>query len=447
MTALNKQQKKASAPTGGVELLIAGAGTGKTKTLVEKVSNIIKVLSYQPESILILTFSRKAAAEIKERIKIKVGPEAEKIISGTFHSFCLNFLRSNQEIFKKNFSFEKFPSVLREEQKKIILNSIFENQLSNFKGLPISVIEKLIFKIDDLSKESKNKLAKADLLDNFYEVINFFSQEKKRLNLIDYNDMINFTINLLTENKKLREKTQSKFNYLLVDEFQDTSTKNFALLNLLLSPKKMNLFAVGDDWQSIYGFRKAQVEYIVKMKKFFPKVVIHKLDLNYRSRTEIVELSNKFIKKNKFRTNKKLTSAKGKGGQIYFHHLNSPKEEPALLEKIISQEKASKDLAILYRNNRQGEILEKNLNLSELNLSEVNFMTMHASKGLEFETIIISGVADHIIPDKTSNLEEERRLFYVALSRAKEKIHIISYLNKNKTLPLFTKELGFSLTT
>ena len=158
MGHLNKQQKKASQPGGGVELVIAGAGTGKTKTLVEKVKNIILSSNFGPENILILTFSRKAAIEIKERVKSVTGDCAEKVTSGTFHSFCLNFLKENTGLFLKRFNYSIFPFILEEDERNAIIMQMIIPNLDKFLGLPAHIVFSLMGSTSSLEKVMLEKL-------------------------------------------------------------------------------------------------------------------------------------------------------------------------------------------------------------------------------------------------------------------------------------------------
>lgn len=432
-------------PDGGVNLVIAGAGTGKTSTLIQKVLNIIDDGKFRPENILILTFNRRAAEEIKHRISLYIANDIEYITSATFHSFSYSLLQQNREFFIKNFNFSGFPTILDEDEKKSIHYDLIENSLDRFLGFPASVIYSLMDCIDRLDRPILKKLKRHGIIEGINDFRERYSDYKRSKGLIDFNDIINYTIELLEKNEDIRERTIQRYQYILVDEFQDTSESNFRLLKLLIKYDNPNIFLVGDDWQSIYSFRGARVEYIVKMKKFFPDVNIIKLRINYRSRKDIVSISNKLIKINRFKTKKRLKSFKGKGGGVYDYPVNGFMEE---LEKIkdilLNRVGSSTDLAILYRNNWQGDYIVRNIQDIELIKSDrPQLMTIHSSKGLEFDTVIIAGVSDDIIPDALSDIEEERRLFYVALTRAKENLHIIHHLSDKGEGAKFAKEMGF----
>jgi superfamily I DNA/RNA helicase len=163
--------------------------------------------------------------------------------------------------------------------------------------------------------------------------------------------------------------------------------------------------------------------------------------MNYRSRKEIVTLANKFIRLNKFRTSKKIVSHKGQGGRVKYYRVMNMNHEADLIAQIIPLINENSSIAVIYRNNYQGEFLKNRINCDQNR--KLEFMTMHASKGLEFDIVIIAGISDKIIPDRSTDIEEERRLFYVALTRAKEELHLLYYENIPDKLPQFIRELGY----
>ncbi len=199
-------------------------------------------------------------------------------------------------------------------------------------------------------------------------------------------------------------------------------------------------FAVGDDFQSIYGFRGSRLEYIVKPEIFFYKPGKHILKVNYRSKKEIVNIAGRFIKKNKNRSSKKLISHKGAGGVVKVKFVSGFEDEAEYVKELLSTLEII-DIAVLYRNNFQGSYIKQILKIND---SRVKFMTIHASKGLEFNTVILTGLSDKIIPDKSSDIEEERRLLYVAMTRAEENLYLIFHMKGSNEYPCFAKELGYS---
>lgn len=442
MNRLNKEQHAASRPDGGVNLVIAGAGTGKTSTMISKIINVIESTIVKPEEIVILTFSRKAAEEIKERLSSALRSNIEIGFAGTFHSFSLKLLKDNAEYYFKHRGISSFPSVIDKDEKDNIMRAIIMSEPERFLGLPADVVMNLSENLNHLNQKTLLKLKSGPLYDEICNVKKLYEKYKNENLIIEFEDMIDHTAELLEHNIVLRNGIINKNRYIFVDEFQDTSENNFKLLSLLLPDKNKNLFMVGDDFQSIYKFRHSRVEYIINAKKFFPEVSIHKLTVNYRSKKEIIALSNRFIKLNRFRTSKRISSYKGKGGYLKFLSVQDMHDESKRLNNIIASTGQNSSIAVLYRNNYQGNYLKKKF--EALNTGRpAEFMTMHGSKGLEFDIVIIAGISDKIIPDRTSDIEEERRLFYVALTRAKNELYLLYYSNGPERLPRFIKELGY----
>lgn len=438
---INREQQAASLGTGGVSLVIAGAGTGKTTTMILKIINCINSGIVTPEKALIMTFSRKAADEIR----IRLGRQDKALegigFAGTFHSFCLSILKDYSSDYLQLKGAQKFPSLLLEEEKNIALRSIVMRNPERFLGMPCEAVLHLAENTDRLTPYMTDKLRRSPVFDELIRVNNEYSEYKLTNNLIDYEDMINDASFLIESSNSVKKDILDRFKYIFVDEFQDTSENNMKLLNCILPDRNRNLFMVGDDYQSIYKFRRAKVGYLINIKMHFPGAEIHKLTTNYRSKREIVNISNRFIRKNRFRTDKKIRSARGKGGNIFFHRAESSTEEAEIIREVLFTKNDNITTAILYRNNWQGAFIKKN---RDQNLyPDVEMMTMHGSKGLEFDRVIIAGISDRIIPDRGSDLEEERRLFYVAMTRAKDELHIIYHKSMKGRLPRFIWELGF----
>ena len=436
---LNKDQIKASLPDFGVNIVLAGAGAGKTKTLVEKVINVINRTNITPENILILTFSRKAAEEIKSRIISNAGDRADKITSGTFHSFCLNLIRQYSECFLDISGFSNFPEVADDETVNQIINNIIIENRDRLHGLPYNLVFGFIKSRKFLKKIIISKLESTGILIEIDKMILDYSKIKHEKSIIDFDDMMDYATRMLESNAEIRNEVQNKFSYIFVDEFQDTSEENFSLLKQLL-PEKPNLFAVGDDFQSIYGFRGSRLEYIVKPENYFYKPGKHILKINYRSKKEIVNIAGRFIKKNKNRSSKKLVSDKGAGGGITAKFVSGFEDEAEYVKELLNI-LDDEEIAVLYRNNFQGSYIKQFLKIDD---PCVKFMTIHASKGLEFDAVILIGLSDKIIPDKSSDIEEERRLLYVAMTRARENLYLIFHMKGSNEYPYFAKELGYS---
>lgn len=442
MNSLNREQKRAVHSGKSIVCVIAGAGTGKTKTLIQKVYTLIHDKNIPAEQILVLTFSRKAADEIKDRISIQSCNKGSGISTGTFHSFSLQILRTHCCDSLQQFGFTGFPDIISDEVKAEYIRSEIRKHKELFCGLPVTIIESMVFNEKRFSPFTTGKLNKSGITSALSIVRKNYSEYKIRKNLIDYEDMIQYTNSILENNTELRGIIQKKFKYILIDEFQDTSENNMRLIKNITPSENPGLFVVGDDWQSIYAFRNARVDYIINLKKYFPNSSTITLYKNYRSRQEIVSLSNKFIKHNKIRTKKNLKSAHGTGGTIKTHSCQTRDTECRIIAEIV-RNNLNGDTAILYRNNWQGKYITEFLvkEFGDRITDTLQLMTMHASKGLEFNTVIITGISDKILPDPSSDIEEERRLMYVALTRAKETLHIVHYLQNENKLSKFAREL------
>jgi DNA helicase-2/ATP-dependent DNA helicase PcrA len=250
MTSLNKQQHLASLPTCGISLVIAGAGTGKTKTIIEKVKNIINDGVAKPEDILILTFSNKAAREIEDRVKYGIGQNTHSINSGTFHSFCLSLLRNNPEAFLNSSGFKRFPDVIDQEEKNKLQMNLLQDSIDRFLGIPLDVVSGLL-ENRRLDKLTQKKLTGLGIIKELEEFEQRFRSYKISSNLIDFGDMMRFSIDMLSNDNSIREQTINKYKYMLIDEFQDTSEENFKLINLILDKQNPNLFLVISSLHSV----------------------------------------------------------------------------------------------------------------------------------------------------------------------------------------------------
>jgi DNA helicase-2/ATP-dependent DNA helicase PcrA len=438
---LNREQAAAAAPDTGINLVVAGAGTGKTTTLINKITNVIRNTEMSQENLLVLTFSRKAAEEIKSRLKHSLGMDPGEIFAGTFHSFAFYLLQKYRDEYLKYSGFTSFPILITEDEKEKIIKEIIYSRKEQFLGIPCETVFRLSRRLDRLDWPTLEKLKNSGIFELMKKIPPAYEEQKRGKGLIDFDDMISHAASLLRNSSVMRNDVHNQYKYIFVDEFQDTSNDNFEFLNLLLREKNPSLYMVGDDYQSIYGFRNANVEYIVNINNYFPDATIQKLTLNYRSGKKIIKLSNRFINRNRFRTKKKIIPSRSIEGKVQLHPAEKEESESDIVKKIISGNKYNEDIAVIYRNNYQGDLLKEELGDSIT--GKAVFITMHASKGLEFKTVIITGISDKIIPDRGSDLEEERRLFYVAITRAKDNLHIIYHNNSRGDQPRFIKELGW----
>lgn len=364
--ALNEMQRQAVEHTEGPLLILAGAGSGKTTVLVNRVQHIIESGLALPWQVLAITFTNKAAGEIKERLIKAVGDEANSIWAFTFHSCCTRILRRFGERLGYSSHFTIYDTddqkrVMKHCQKalgltdKIIHHKSVLSEISSAKDSLIDPIEYRKYSVNDYRK---SKIA------DCYEL---YQKELLKSDAMDFDDIIFNTVKLLQENNDVRELYQKQFRYVMVDEYQDTSHAQYVLVSLLADGYK-NICVVGDDDQSIYRFRGATIENILSFEKQYKDAKVIRLEQNYRSTQNILDGANAVISNNKNRKGKRLWTAAGAGNRIILNTVNSEAEESTFIaDEILRNVEAGRkmsDHAILYRMNAQSRNLEITLTKS-----------------------------------------------------------------------------------
>lgn len=345
---LNESQREAVVTTEGPVMVMAGAGSGKTKVLTSRIAYLIDHVGVYQNSILAVTFTNKAAREMKERISKLVDCDTRFMWVSTFHSFCARFLRIEMDALTP---FTKRFNIIDEEDAIKILREIIKSKNLDIKEYPPKKIKSYISK-------KKNGQSLSFLLDHVVNKVNMiekaYSEKLKNDNLVDFDDLILHTITILKENPEILNKYQEKFGYIMIDEFQDTNTVQYELMKML-GKKSKNIFVVGDQDQSIYAFRGAKVENINLFTKDFTNTKVILLEKNYRSTESILNAANNVIGNNKSRFKKTLTSVKGEGTKPFYQQFESGYAENAFVAEKInylhSQGRDFKDFAIMYRSN------------------------------------------------------------------------------------------------
>ena len=360
---LNTQQLKAVQTVNKPVLVFAGAGSGKTRVLTYKVWHLIKENLFKPNEILALTFTNKAAAEMKVRIQESISCDGVNV--GTFHSIGARMLRMHVASLNDNYnsSFTIYDTV---DQKSVIKEVIENLNLSEFKELNIGFLKMQIDKFKNANLSIKDIESKAQTFEDekIAEVYKAYCDTLKSNNALDFNDLLLLPIRLLKENKKILDYYQNSWKYVLVDEFQDTNSPQFEIVSLLAG-KHQNITVVGDDDQSIYGWRGANIDNILtNFQDIFPKNIEIKLEKNYRSTQRILDGAWSVVSNNKNRAEKKLVATKGKGEKISLISTGSDEEESnAICDSIKSEIKLNKntfkDFAVLYRTNAQSRSIEQ----------------------------------------------------------------------------------------
>lgn len=357
LEGLNEPQKQAVTHMGGPLLILAGAGSGKTTVLTRRVAYLISQ-GVAPWSILAITFTNKAANELKHRIRALLGDKAEGVWAMTFHAACLRILRTEYQALGKN---ARFSIMDAQDQLRIIRQVLKEMNLSERQYNPSSMLR--------IISSAKDKLWDPGVLArnavSFFETkaaqaYALYQKKLSELNGMDFDDLIMKTVLLLRDNKQIREKYQNKFQYILVDEYQDTNRAQYELTKVLAASHK-NLAVVGDDDQSIYNFRGADLRNILEFEKDYPSCKVVKLEQNYRSTQVILDGAYHVVSNNYFRKDKRLWTARKGGAPISVVVTRNQDEEAQFVADEILRLSATRPLgsiAVLYRTHAQSRNFE-----------------------------------------------------------------------------------------
>ena len=366
---LNEKQREGVLETEGPTIIIAGAGSGKTKVLTTRIAYLIKEKGVDAFSIMALTFTNKAAKEMKKRIETICGTEALNIWMGTFHSLFAKILRIESEKIGYPHNFTIYDT---EDSKTLIKNIIKEQNLDDKVYKPNSVYSRIshsknnlidwkIYQNDAYTTENDAKFGKP-MMGKLYQM---YSERCFKAQAMDFDDLLLNTYILFRDYPNTLEKYQNKFQYVLVDEFQDTNMCQYLIIKLLVDKYK-NICVVGDDAQSIYSFRGATIENILNFNKDFPDTKIIKLEQNYRSTQNIVNIANSIIKKNVHQIHKEVWTENERGASIELIKAMTETEEGRLVASSVFETKMNnqyqnKEIAILYRTHSQSRVIEESL--------------------------------------------------------------------------------------
>jgi DNA helicase-2/ATP-dependent DNA helicase PcrA len=356
MNNLNQEQLNAITSKDKAILVLAGAGSGKTRVLVERIRHLIKQEGVSPFSIMAVTFTNKAAKEMKERLSDIYSPN---MWIGTFHSICAKLLRIEHRHVPFQRNFVIYDS---DDSRSLLKKAMLHLGIDSKKYTP----QAMAYLISDAKNKLINPRDMADQAENEYEenVAKLYFEYQKRLrenNALDFDDIMVEALHLLQQYEAVRQKYQQRFQHILVDEYQDTNHCQYHLIKLLHGHDG-HLFVVGDPDQSIYGWRGADIKNILDFERDYPDCQVIKLVENYRSTQNILSAANSVIAHNKNRKQKELFSHKGDGAKICFHLAKTDKEESAFILKtindLIMEGYAYRDIAVLYRTHSQSRLLE-----------------------------------------------------------------------------------------
>ncbi|MGL4913553.1 MAG: ATP-dependent helicase [Romboutsia sp.] len=353
---LNENQKEAVNHIDGPCMVLAGPGSGKTRVITYRIANMVVNKEIKPTTILAISFTKASSVEMKNRaLSLSKDYRMNKVTYGTFHSVFFRILRF----------FVKYDldSILDEKSKRLALKGILKN-LNVENADDDETVGQVINEISYVKNELMDKIDfNSELLSNdeFIQTYNMYEDYKDQINKIDFDDMLIKTYELLLNNKQALERVRNAYKYILVDEFQDINKVQFEVLKLISNPIN-NIFVVGDEDQSIYGFRGSRPDFLLEFEEYFDKTKKVVLDINYRSKEEIIEVANRLIEKNENRYEKVIKCGQGKGANINYVSPEDSEEEAVFIAKDILEEIKKdyveySDFAVIYRTNIQSRAL------------------------------------------------------------------------------------------
>ena len=358
LQGLNQAQREAVITTEGPVMVMAGAGSGKTRVLTRRIAHLILDKNVYPSQILAVTFTNKAAREMKERVGKLINEDTNYMWISTFHSFCARFLRMEIEHIAP---YTNKYQIIDDDDSEKIVRDIIKDLGYDIKDYKPKTFLKYI---SDEKNEVSPKFNDREVEDIFVRVNEIYNKTLVEQNLVDFDDLIILTLRILNECADVREKYQEKFHYILVDEFQDTNYVQYKLIKVL-GGKYNNIFVVGDEDQSIYSFRGARVENVQKFRQELENTKLILLEENYRSTKSILNIANKVIKNNPSRIDKNLYTSNEVDNPIkYFTGSSSYEEELFIVDEIKKLKLEGyeyKDFAIMYRSNHLSRSIEETL--------------------------------------------------------------------------------------
>ena len=398
---LNPKQEEAVLAPDGPLLILAGAGSGKTRTLTHRIAYLISERHVNPYNILAVTFTNKAAGEMKERVRSIVGETADRMWVSTFHSACMRILRSDINLLGYD---DRFTVYDTDDQKTVMKNVCKRLNIDTKRYKERTILSEISSAKNELMDVSEYERY---VLNDFTKTVytrcyREYQDTLVKNNAVDFDDIIMLTVKLLKEYPEVLEKYRERFRYILVDEYQDTNTAQFELIRLL-ADKYRNLCVVGDDDQSIYRFRGANIRNILDFEEHYPEATVIKLEQNYRSTQYILDAANSVIANNHGRKEKRLWTENGEGKKPTFSQFDTAFEEA---EFVVSDIKKHKKMgtygygscAVLYRTNAQSRLIEERLIMAGIPYNVVGGINFYSRAEIKdmiaYLKVIDSGIDD-----------------------------------------------------
>ena len=364
LSQLNLPQQEVVKTTEGAVLVLAGAGSGKTRSVIYRAAWLIKEKNIPPWNILIVTFTNKAAGELQDRLEKLVNFPVRTLWVGTFHSICTRILRFES----KNLPFHSNFSIYDDDDQRALLKRIYKQLNIDNQKFPVARILNTISRYknklmlpEDLSAQKEELGGYGDFFKTFLNVYTVYQQQLLMNQAMDFDDILLWTAKLFESNEAVRDKYRKQFQYVMIDEYQDTNYAQFRLINLIASGHQ-NICVVGDDDQAIYSWRGASIRNILEFEKDYKKVKTIRLEQNYRSTSSILKVANSLIKHNRRRHSKDLWSKLGEGEKprlyVYDDENSEAQKTIELIIKLQKQGTPWQDFAVLYRTNAQSRVFE-----------------------------------------------------------------------------------------
>src|SRR6478672_6015303 len=367
LTSLNPQQAEAVKATEGPLLILAGAGSGKTRVITVRIAYLISQKGVAPHNILAVTFTNKAAAEMRGRVEelLKETKLPSAPLISTFHSLCVRMLRQDIEKLEEGYS-KSFTIYDTDDSTKVIKACIKELGIDE-KQLPSRLVRNAISSAKNSGRDATDFASATEYTDEkraaISRVFQMYDDRLNKANALDFDDLMIKTVQLLRRSHETREKYNNRFKYILVDEYQDTNPLQFSLIGFL-TEKQQNICVVGDDAQSIYGFRQADIRNILEFENHFPNAKVILLEQNYRSTQTILDAAHAIIDKNVNQKKKKLWTANASGERVFYHQAyDADGEARFVASKIEAYQRRDPNerVAVLYRTNAQSRVFEEAL--------------------------------------------------------------------------------------
>ena len=455
---LNPSQHAAVTHPGGPLLVLAGAGSGKTKIITERICHLVTKEGVSPHQILAVTFTNKAANEMRERVSHLIPDRARSLWIGTFHSTALRILKRDIDKlpgFDRNFAIYDDADQIRLIKECMARLNIGERGGEGKRGIEPRFVRTRI-------DRAKNKGGKPgdtgndELDENISNIYELYEKEMRKLNALDFGDLLHVTARLFEERPEVLQAYQEQFRHILVDEYQDTNNVQYRIVEML-SRKHKNIFVVGDDNQSIYGWRGADISNILNFEKDFPSASVIKLEKNYRSTKNILNAANGLITKNRNRHEKKLWTENPEGEKLSYFEAGDEREEARYVVSGIESEvsrggRSYRNIAVFYRTNNQSRVIEEELLRKDVPYTIVGATGFYQRAEIKDLTAFLRVIAN---PSDDLSL---RRIIYVPprgigkgtideLTRlaAKEEIPFIEAIRKSIAENLFPQRTALSL--